>query len=60
MGHVALVGQMRNAYKILVGKPGRKRSLGRHRSRWKDNIRTDLREMGREIVDWMHLTQVRD
>jgi hypothetical protein len=36
---------MRNAYKILVWKPERKRPLGRPRRRWKDNIRMDLREM---------------
>jgi hypothetical protein len=36
---------MRNAYKILVGKPERKRSLGRPRSEWEDNTRMDLREM---------------
>jgi hypothetical protein len=37
---------MRNAYKILVGKPEGKRPLGRPRRRWKDNIRIDLREKG--------------
>jgi hypothetical protein len=37
--------EMRNGYKILVGKPEGKRPLGRHRFRWED-IRMDLREMG--------------
>jgi hypothetical protein len=37
---------MRNIYNILVGKPEGKRPLGRGRQRWKDNIRTDLREIG--------------
>jgi hypothetical protein len=41
---------MRNAYKILVGKPGGKRPLGRTRCRWEDNIRIDLREIGWEVV----------
>jgi hypothetical protein len=43
-GHVALMGSMRNVYKILVGKSGRKRPLGRHRRRWEGNIRTHLKE----------------
>jgi hypothetical protein len=45
-GHVAHMGEMINAYKILVRKPERKRSLGRHRCRWEDIIRMDLREPG--------------
>jgi hypothetical protein len=49
---------MRNTYNILVGKPGRKRSLGR--PRWEDNIRIDLREIRWEDVDWIHLAQDRD
>jgi hypothetical protein len=49
---------MRNAYKIFVGKPKGKRPLGRPRRRWENNIRKDLREMGLEVMDWMHLTQV--
>jgi len=36
--------EMRNSYKILVGKPEGKRPFGRHRHRWEDNIRTYLRE----------------
>ena len=36
----------RNIYRILVGKPEGKRSLGRPRRRWKDNIKMDLREVG--------------
>jgi hypothetical protein len=39
-------GEKRDAYRILVGKPGRKRSLGRHGHRWDDNIKMDLREDG--------------
>jgi len=44
------MGEMRNAYKIFVGKPEGKRPLGRPRRRWEDNIRLDLREIGREVV----------
>jgi hypothetical protein len=42
-GHVARKGETRNAYRIVVGKPEGKRSLGRPRCRWVDNIKTDLR-----------------
>jgi hypothetical protein len=45
-GHVAHLGEKRNAYRICVGKPEGKRSLGRHRCRWEDNINMDLREIG--------------
>jgi hypothetical protein len=45
-GHVARIGEKRNAYRILVGKPEGKRSLGRPRRRWVDNIEMDLREIG--------------
>jgi hypothetical protein len=38
LGHVAEVGEMRNAYNIFVGKPEGKRPLGRPRHRWEDNI----------------------
>jgi hypothetical protein len=55
-GHVARVGGMRNAYKILVGKPEGKIPLGRPRHRW-ENIRIDLTEMGWEGVDWLPLAQ---
>jgi hypothetical protein len=58
--HVARIGEVRNAYKILVGKPEGKRSLGRRRCRWKDNIRTDLRETEWDIVNWIHVVQDRD
>jgi hypothetical protein len=41
-GHVAHTGEKRNAYRVLVGKPEGKRSLGRPRHRWEDNIKMDL------------------
>jgi hypothetical protein len=45
---------------ILIGKPEGKRPLGRPRLRWEDNIRMELREIGWEGVDWLHLHQDRD
>jgi len=41
-GHVALMGEERGVYRVLVGKPEVKRPLGRPRRRWVDNIRMDL------------------
>jgi hypothetical protein len=45
-GHVARMGTRRNAYRMLVGKPERKRPLGRLRRTWMGNIKMDLREIG--------------
>jgi hypothetical protein len=52
--------EMRNAYKIFIGKPDGKRPLGRHRRRWEDNIRVDIRERGWDSVDWIRVAQTRD
>jgi len=57
-GHVACMGKIENANKILVGKP-EKRPLKRYRHRWEDN-RMDLGEIGWEGMDWIYLTQTRD
>jgi hypothetical protein len=59
-GHVARIGEGRGVYRVLVGKPEGRRPLGRHRCRWEDNIRMDLREVGCGCVDWMELAQHRD
>jgi hypothetical protein len=59
-GHVACVGEERGAYRVLVGKPGGKRPLGRPRCRWVDNIAMDLQEVGCGYVDWIGLAQDRD
>jgi hypothetical protein len=52
------MGEKRNAYRLLVGKPEGKRPLGRPRCRWADNIRMDLGEVGWDDVDWIGLEQV--
>jgi hypothetical protein len=54
------MGEKRNAYRLLVGKPEGKRPLGRPRCRWVDNIRIDLLEIGWGGVDWIGLAQDRD
>ncbi|KAJ4428538.1 hypothetical protein ANN_24582 [Periplaneta americana] len=56
--HVARMGESRNAYRVLVGKPERKRSLGRPRRRWEDNIKLDLREVGYDGRDWINLAKI--
>jgi hypothetical protein len=58
-GHVARMGEKRNVYKLLVGKPEGKRPLRRPRRRWIDNIKIDLSEIGLSVVDWIGLTQDR-
>jgi hypothetical protein len=45
-GHVARIGEKRNAYRLLVGKPEGRRPLGRPKRRWLDNIRMDLVKVG--------------
>jgi hypothetical protein len=54
------MGETRNAYRILVGKPEGKSPLRRTRHRWVDNIKMDLGEIGRDGRDWIELTQDRD
>jgi hypothetical protein len=59
-GHVARRGEKRNAYRLLVGKPEGKRLLGRPMSRWVDNIRMYLGEVGWGDVDWIGLAKNRN
>jgi hypothetical protein len=59
-GHVAPIGEKRNAYRILVGRPEGKRPPGRQRRRWVDNIKIDLKERGWGGMVWIDLAQDRD
>jgi hypothetical protein len=59
-GHVARVGEKRNAYRLLVGKPEGKRPLGRPRRTWVVNSGMDLGEVGWVDVDWIGLAQDRN
>jgi hypothetical protein len=54
------MGEERNIYRVLTGKPEGERPLERPRCRWEDGIRMDLRETGWGSVDWIHLSQDRD
>jgi len=54
------MGEEREVYRVLVGKPEGKRPLGRPRRRWVDNIRIDLQEVGCGYMDWIGLAQDRD
>jgi hypothetical protein len=58
-GHVALMEKARGVYRVLVGRFEGKRSLGRPRRRWKDNIKMDLREIGIDAANWIRLAQHR-
>ncbi len=49
--------ERRDVYRVLVGEPEGKRSLGRPRRGWEDNIKMDLQEVGCGGVDWMELAQ---
>jgi hypothetical protein len=50
----------RGVYKVLLGKPKGKRTLGRPRCRWEDNIKMDLQEVICGGMDWIELAQDRD
>jgi hypothetical protein len=58
--HAARMGEKRNAYRTLVGKPEGKRPLGKPIRRLVDNIKIDLREIRGDGMDWTNLTQDRD
>jgi hypothetical protein len=53
------MGEKRNVYRLLVGKPEGKRPLGGPRRRLIDNIKMDLLEIGLSVVDWIGLAQDR-
>jgi hypothetical protein len=58
-GHVARIGEWRDVYRVLVGRPEGKKPLGRPRRRWEDNIKMDLREIGIDGANWTRLAQDR-
>ena len=60
VGHVARMGERKGVYRVLVGKPEGKRTLGRPRRRWEDNIKMDLQEVGFCCMHWIELAQDRD
>jgi len=59
-GHVAHMGEKKGVYRLLVRKPEERRPQGRPRSRWVENIRMDLQEMGCGYMDWIGLALYRD
>jgi hypothetical protein len=54
------MGEKRNAYRLLMGKPEGRRPLERPIRRWLNNIRMDLIEVGWSVVDWIGLAEDRD
>jgi len=54
------MGERRGVYRVLVGKPDGKMTLGRLKPRWEDNIKMDLQEVGCGDMDWIELAQDRD
>jgi hypothetical protein len=58
-GHVARMAEGRRAFKILTGKPTGKRTSGRPRRRWEDNIRMNLENIGINAGDWVDSAQDR-
>jgi ribosome biogenesis protein Tsr3 len=59
-GHVARIGEKKNAYTILVGKPEGKRPVGRSRRSWVDNIKINVTELAWDGMDRIDLAQDRD
>jgi hypothetical protein len=59
MKYVVRIAKIRNLCKVLAKKTERNILLGRSRHRWKDNIKMDLKEIGSENVDSIHLAQDR-
>jgi hypothetical protein len=59
-GHEVCIGEMRSVYKVLIGKPEERRPLRRPRHRQEDNIKLNLREIGFEDVDLIHMAQDMD
>jgi len=56
-GLVARMGEIRNAYNISIGNPVGKRQLRRPRCKWEDNIEADVKKIGYDFVDWIHVAR---
>ena len=56
-GNVASMGEEKEVYRVLVGKPEGKRPMGRPRRRWVDNIRMELQKVGCGYMGWIGLAQ---
>jgi hypothetical protein len=59
-GHVACIGENRNAYRAWVGKPEKKRPLGRSRHGRENNVKMGVKETGWEAMSWIDMAQYRD
>jgi hypothetical protein len=59
-GHVALMSEKSNAYRIFVANPEGKRTLGRIRRRWENNNKINLRKLEEIAMDWYDLAQDRN
>ena len=59
-GACSIMGEMRGAYRVLVGRPERKRPPGRPKRRWKDNIQMNLQKVRWRGMDWTDLAQDMD
>jgi transcription termination factor 2 len=59
VGHVTRMEEGRSVYRVLVGRPKGKRSRGRPRRRWRDNIKMDVRDIGIDGMKWIWLAQDR-
>ena len=59
-GHVECMGNRKGVYRVLVGKPEKKRPLGRPWHRFQDNIKMHLQEVGCGGMDWIDLAHDRD
>jgi hypothetical protein len=59
-GACSVYGERRGVYRVLVGKSEGKRTLGRPRRRWEDNIKMDLQEVRCGVMDWIELAQDND
>jgi len=57
---MACMGDRAGAHRALMGRPEGKRTFGRPRHRWKDNIKLDIKEVGQGGMNWIDLAQDRD